>query len=211
MTGARFFGLTVEPIPYYPHLQPTAIPGAGFEAFKEGVNSAPRGSSVRTMYFLSVCCCCRTLTVRPRQVLLHASHHNGNGGVDMTQNQWQTIFECASQRQLVVILDASFIGYGSTIESDTFPIRASIQMTNEGRLPMLFLCASFSKVRNVFVHLSRVCAANALGATGYGALWGASRSTCDMHSGCKHYNRRLRIGSAYRSCYILLSSLFWCR
>jgi aromatic-amino-acid transaminase len=61
-------------------------------------------------------------------------------GADRTIREWQEIAEIAANKNMVVVLDAAYLGLAEGIEKDRLPIMEFIK-----RGVMTFVCASFSK------------------------------------------------------------------
>ena len=72
-------------------------------------------------------------------VCLHACCHNPTG-VDPDQNQWNSIIEVISQRNLIPLVDFAYQGFGAGIEEDANTVRAFAESDLE-----FIVCNSFSK------------------------------------------------------------------
>lgn len=72
-------------------------------------------------------------------VVLHACCHNPTG-VDLTEEQWKLTSDVFQSRRLIPFLDFAYQGFGESIDSDAFAIRAFA----EAGLPCL-IASSFSK------------------------------------------------------------------
>jgi aromatic-amino-acid transaminase len=56
-------------------------------------------------------------------VVLHACCHNPTG-VDLTNDQWRLVVDVVKQADLVPFLDFAYQGFGESLESDAFAVRA---------------------------------------------------------------------------------------
>lgn len=56
-------------------------------------------------------------------VVLHACCHNPTG-VDLTNDQWRLVVDVVKQAHLVPFLDFAYQGFGESLESDAFAVRA---------------------------------------------------------------------------------------
>jgi len=56
-------------------------------------------------------------------VVLHACCHNPTG-VDLSDEQWRLVVDVVKQRQIVPFLDFAYQGFGESLESDAFAVRA---------------------------------------------------------------------------------------
>lgn len=72
-------------------------------------------------------------------VLLQVSCHNPVGR-DPTQEQWKKIAEVIENKNLFVVLDSAYQGFGQGLEEDMYPVKLF-----EEKLERFFLCYSFSK------------------------------------------------------------------
>jgi aspartate/tyrosine/aromatic aminotransferase len=72
-------------------------------------------------------------------VLLHTVCHNPTG-VDLSEQQWQTLSELILNKSLVPIFDFAYQGFGESLESDAFAIRHFVKSGGEA-----IICNSFSK------------------------------------------------------------------
>jgi len=73
-------------------------------------------------------------------VLLHACAHNPTG-VDPTKDQWRKIAEVIKEKNLLVFLDAAYLGFASgDYENDAYAIRYFIEQDIT-----LLLAVSFAK------------------------------------------------------------------
>ena len=72
-------------------------------------------------------------------ILLHTVCHNPTG-VDLSQDQWQTLSEQIKSKSLVPIFDFAYQGFGESLEDDAFPVRNFVQSGGEA-----IVCNSFSK------------------------------------------------------------------
>lgn len=82
-----------------------------------------------------------TLKSLPPQsiVVLHACCHNPTG-VDLSQEQWRLVIDVVQGKNLVPFLDFAYQGFGESLESDAFAVRAFA----EAGIPCL-IASSFSK------------------------------------------------------------------
>jgi len=72
-------------------------------------------------------------------VVLHACCHNPTGA-DLTPPQWQELVTLLKRRALIPFVDAAYLGFGSSLEDDSFAIR---EMARQG--VEAFVAVSFSK------------------------------------------------------------------
>lgn len=72
-------------------------------------------------------------------VLLHPCCHNPTG-MDLTQDQWDTVLKVVQERKLIPFMDIAYQGFGRDMDSDAYAIRKAVDMG----LP-LFVSNSFSK------------------------------------------------------------------
>lgn len=72
-------------------------------------------------------------------VLLHPCCHNPTG-MDLTQDQWDTVLQTVQARELIPFMDIAYQGFGSDMDGDAYAIRKAVDMG----LP-LFVSNSFSK------------------------------------------------------------------
>lgn len=81
-------------------------------------------------------------------VLLHGCCHNPSGA-DLSQQQWQTITDLASQRGFIPFIDIAYQGFGSGIDEDAYGVRLMAE-----KLPELVIASSCSK--NFGIYRERV-------------------------------------------------------
>jgi aromatic-amino-acid transaminase len=120
-------GIAVHAYPYYDAGDPEAVPprpagGLKFDAMRETLSAAPRGSIV----------------------LLHACCHNPTG-VDLTRAQWDTLVPLLAGCGLVPYLDLAYQGYGDSIDEDAYAVR---KLADAGLT--FFVANSFSKSMSVY-------------------------------------------------------------
>ena len=72
-------------------------------------------------------------------VLLHACCHNPTG-IDPTKEQWESIAQILSERNLLPLLDFAYQGFGDGIEEDAAAIGSILKSSEEA-----IVCNSFSK------------------------------------------------------------------
>ncbi len=72
-------------------------------------------------------------------LLLHPCCHNPTG-VDLTQQQWDTLLKVIKQPELIPFMDIAYQGFGEDMESDAYAICKAVDMG----LPV-FVSNSFSK------------------------------------------------------------------
>lgn len=77
-------------------------------------------------------------------VVLHACCHNPTG-CDLSQSQWQKIYEVTTKKQLIPIFDMAYLGFGDTIEHDAYSVRFFLEKGQE-----FFLCFSYSKIFGLY-------------------------------------------------------------
>lgn len=107
-------------------------------------------------------------------VLLHACCHNPTG-IDLSPEQWDTVFELCRQRGLIPFLDAAYLGMGDGVEADAYAIRALAKAGITG-----LVANSFSKVFSLYGErvgsLSVVCESEAIATRVAGQLKGTVRT-----------------------------------
>jgi aromatic-amino-acid transaminase len=106
-------GFSVQSYPYYD----AATKGLDFEGMKRALSALPAGSIV----------------------VLHACCHNPTG-VDLNQEQWNTVLELVRSRGLAPFLDLAYQGFAEGLEADAYAAR----LFTEAMTPV-FLASSFSK------------------------------------------------------------------
>ncbi len=72
-------------------------------------------------------------------ILLHAVCHNPTG-VDLSEQQWQSLGAQIKSKSLVPIFDFAYQGFGEGLSADAFPIRSFVETGGEA-----IVCNSFSK------------------------------------------------------------------
>lgn len=72
-------------------------------------------------------------------LLLHPCCHNPTG-MDLTQQQWDTLLEVIKQHELIPFMDIAYQGFGEDMDSDAYAIRKAVDMG----LPV-FVSNSYSK------------------------------------------------------------------
>ncbi len=72
-------------------------------------------------------------------VLLHACGHNPTG-VDLTKEQWKHLSSLLLEKQCIPFFDMAYLGFASSIDEDTFPIRYFAREGHE-----MLVAHSFSK------------------------------------------------------------------
>ena len=72
-------------------------------------------------------------------LLLHPCCHNPTG-MDLTQQQWDTLLEVIKQYELIPFMDIAYQGFGEDMDSDAYAIRKAVDMG----LPV-FVSNSYSK------------------------------------------------------------------
>ena len=72
-------------------------------------------------------------------VLLHPCCHNPTG-VDLTNEQWDTVLQIIKDKKLIPFMDIAYQGFGDDMDGDTYAIRKAVEMG----LPV-FVSNSFSK------------------------------------------------------------------
>lgn len=60
-------------------------------------------------------------------VLLHPCCHNPTG-VDLTQEQWDTVLTIIQDQQLIAFMDIAYQGFGGDMDTDAYAIRRAAQM-----------------------------------------------------------------------------------
>ncbi|MFF7860901.1 amino acid aminotransferase [Pseudomonas monteilii] len=107
-------------------------------------------------------------------VLLHACCHNPTG-IDLSPEQWDTVFELCRQRCLIPFLDAAYLGMGDGVEADAYAIRALAKAGITG-----LVANSFSKVFSLYGErvgsLSVICEHAAITTRVAGQLKGTVRT-----------------------------------
>jgi len=106
-------GFTVKSYAYYD----PATKGLDFEGMRRALSALPAGTIV----------------------VLHACCHNPTG-VDLSQEQWNTVLELVRARSLVPFLDFAYQGFGDGLEADAYAARLFT-----GAMTPVFLASSFSK------------------------------------------------------------------
>lgn len=94
-------------------------------------------------------------------VLFQVSGYNDDG-VDRTPEEWDEVLDLAKEKELVVILDAAYIGLTGTVAEDTYPIQQALQKE-------LFSFVNVSMSKNMGIYNERLGAlfiANAKGRLG---------------------------------------------
>lgn len=81
-------------------------------------------------------------------VLLHGCCHNPSGA-DLSQQQWQTITQLASEKGFTPFIDIAYQGFGRGIEEDAYGVRLMAE-----QLPELLIASSCSK--NFGIYRERV-------------------------------------------------------
>ncbi|UNU72579.1 aspartate/tyrosine/aromatic aminotransferase [Moraxella nasovis] len=72
-------------------------------------------------------------------VLLHPCCHNPTG-VDLTNEQWDTVLEIVKDKKLIPFMDIAYQGFGDDMEGDAYAIRRAVEMGLT-----VFVSNSFSK------------------------------------------------------------------
>ncbi len=72
-------------------------------------------------------------------VLLHPCCHNPTG-VDLTNEQWDTVLQIIKDKKLIPFMDIAYQGFGDDMDGDTYAIKKAVEMG----LPV-FVSNSFSK------------------------------------------------------------------
>lgn len=72
-------------------------------------------------------------------ILLHASCHNPTG-IDPSQDQWAALSQLIKERQLIVLFDLAYQGFGFGLDKDAYAVRLFAQQGHE-----MFTAYSFSK------------------------------------------------------------------
>lgn len=108
-------------------------------------------------------------------IILHPCCHNPTG-VDLTQEQWDTVLEVIQARELIPFMDIAYQGFGEDMDSDVYAIRKAVDMG----LP-LFVSNSFSKNLSLYGErvggLSVVCPTPELAERVFGQLQFTVRRT----------------------------------
>ncbi|WP_019674126.1 amino acid aminotransferase [Psychrobacter lutiphocae] len=108
-------------------------------------------------------------------LILHPCCHNPTG-IDLTQDQWDTVLEVIKQHELIPFMDIAYQGFGEDMESDVYAIRKAVDMG----LP-LFVSNSFSKNLSLYGErvggLSVVCPTAELADRVFGQLQFTVRRT----------------------------------
>ncbi len=88
-------------------------------------------------------------------VLLHPCCHNPTG-VDLTQEQWDTLLDTVKEKQLIAFMDIAYQGFGDDMEADVYAIRRAVE-----KGLAFFVSNSFSKNLSLYGErvggLSAVC------------------------------------------------------
>ncbi len=82
-----------------------------------------------------------TLNQAPKNsaALFQVSCHNPTGR-DLTKEQWQQLLNKLKERDIFLVLDCSYHGFGESLEEDLYPIHLA-----RSSLSQFFLCYSFGK------------------------------------------------------------------
>lgn len=72
-------------------------------------------------------------------VLLHPCCHNPTG-VDLTNEQWDTVLQIIKDKKLIPFMDIAYQGFGDDMDGDTYAIRRAVEMDLS-----VFVSNSFSK------------------------------------------------------------------
>ncbi|RRS07421.1 aspartate/tyrosine/aromatic aminotransferase [Pseudoalteromonas sp. J010] len=106
-------GLTVKEYPYYDYENK----GLLFDEMINALKQVPKGDVV----------------------LLHACCHNPSG-MDLNQQQWQTVAELAKEQGFTPLIDIAYQGFGTSLEADAQGLRAVAAQVDE-----MIICSSCSK------------------------------------------------------------------
>ncbi|GEK07961.1 aspartate/tyrosine/aromatic aminotransferase [Pseudoalteromonas sp. McH1-7] len=106
-------GLTVKEYPYYDYENK----GLLFDEMINALKQVPKGDVV----------------------LLHACCHNPSG-MDLNQQQWQTVAELAKEQGFTPLIDIAYQGFGTSLEADAQGLRAVADQVDE-----MIICSSCSK------------------------------------------------------------------
>ena len=79
-------------------------------------------------------------------LLMQTSCHNPTG-IDLTDKQWNRIFNLCEQKNITLIMDSAYIGMGNGITKDIKPVVSAFSKNID-----VFVCISFSKIASMYGH-----------------------------------------------------------
>ena len=79
-------------------------------------------------------------------LLMQTSCHNPTG-IDLTENEWEKIFNLCEEKDITLIMDSAYIGMGKGISNDIKPVVSAFNKNID-----VFVCVSYSKIASMYGH-----------------------------------------------------------